>query len=324
MATALRTETADFAKAATLDELHRLLKSMTMTPGWAKRDPSLYPEPKKNFRPYQWKWSVGKAALDGAGRLISTDLAERRNLILYNPIGDNEYATLRTLICAYQMILPGEEARSHRHTPNALRLILENEGATTIVQGERIKMFENDVLLTPNWHWHGHDSKADGPVYWLDGLDVPLVHMLEPMFLEHHPEGFERNATETRTSPMIFTWESTQARLDRAAPDPDGVYGRRIQLGEPAMPTIGLYMERFPTGTHTRKFRTTVNRVFCCVEGEGTSIIDGERFAWTRGDVVAAPAWRPVEHVVTRDATLFEICDEPIHAKLGFLRTRMD
>ncbi|MGE0748704.1 MAG: hypothetical protein AB7K86_25815, partial [Rhodospirillales bacterium] len=71
MATALRTTTADFAQAATLDELHTLLKSMTMTPGWAKRDPSLYPEPKKNFRPYQWKWSVGKAALDGAGRLIS-------------------------------------------------------------------------------------------------------------------------------------------------------------------------------------------------------------------------------------------------------------
>ena len=50
----------------------------------------------------------------------------------------------------------------------------------------------------------------------------------------------------------------------------------------------------------------------------------GERFAWSRGDVIAVPGWRPVEHVVAKDATLFEICDEPVHAKLGFLRTRVD
>jgi gentisate 1,2-dioxygenase len=37
----------------------------------------------------------------------------RRNLILYNPVPGNEYATTRTLLAAYQMILPARVARPH-------------------------------------------------------------------------------------------------------------------------------------------------------------------------------------------------------------------
>ena len=80
---------------------------------------------------------------------------------MQNPAGD--YATSRTIVAAYQMIMPGEKARSHRHTPNALRLIIDAEpGAYTIVNGERLSMMPGDVVLTPNWCWHGHgnDSRA--------------------------------------------------------------------------------------------------------------------------------------------------------------------
>ena len=113
-----------------LDELYPRLNESNIQAGWSKPEPSLYPEPYKNFVPAKWSWETGKAALDAAGRLISTDLAERRNLILYNPAASYRYPTVRTLITAYQMILPGETARSHRHTPNALRLILGNVAGT--------------------------------------------------------------------------------------------------------------------------------------------------------------------------------------------------
>ena len=44
-------------------------------------------------------------------------------------------------------ILPGETARSHRHTPNALRLILEGEGAYTIVNGEVLaNIWQTDLI----------------------------------------------------------------------------------------------------------------------------------------------------------------------------------
>ena len=112
--------------------------------------------------PAQWKYEQARGALDAAGRLINTALAERRNLILFNPAEDNGYGTVRTLVAAYQMIMPGEWARSHRHTPNALRLILDSEpGTYTEVDGVNIAMEPGDVLLTPNWssHGHGNDSR---------------------------------------------------------------------------------------------------------------------------------------------------------------------
>jgi gentisate 1,2-dioxygenase len=304
-----------------LDTLYGELDARSINAGWAKPTPSLWPEPYKNFLPSMWRWEEGRAALTAAGRLVDTKFAERRNLILFNPVEGNTYATVRTLICAYQAILPGETARSHRHTPNALRFILEGEGSYTVVDGQRLEMRPNDVLLTPNWKWHGHGSEAEGMCYWLDCLDAPLVHMLEPMFFESHPDEFEKVTSVPNESPFIFPWDKVQIALDKEKPDPEGVYGRRVQLGNPAMTTTGLYMERFEGGKPTAPFRTTANRIYACAEGRGTTIIDGEEFAWQRGDVIAAPAWRPVEHHPDTDSTLFWMTDQPLMQMLGWLRT---
>ena len=311
----------DLAEAETLEELYPALDALNISSGWHKPEPSLWDAPRRNFLPTQWRWADGKAALDAAGRLIGTELAERRNLILYNPVEGNTYATVRTLINAYQMILPGEVARSHRHTGNALRFIIEGEGSYTVVQGERLKMHPNDVLLTPNWSWHGHGSDADAPCYWLDCLDVPLVHMLEPMFFEAHPDGFESRIVEPNRSPFIFTWSDVEASLDAAAPDPEGRHGRRVELGGPAMDSIALYMQRHEGGSRTRPWRTTANHVFCVVEGEGTTMVDGEEFRWQGGDVLAVPSWRPFAHRIESDATLFCMTDAPVLRAFNWLRS---
>lgn len=39
-----------------------------------------------------------------------------------------------------QLLLPGEWAPSHRHTPNAVRMIVEGEGSWTTVGGEKCPM----------------------------------------------------------------------------------------------------------------------------------------------------------------------------------------
>jgi gentisate 1,2-dioxygenase len=313
---------ASLREVRSLNELYPRLDRLSISPGWAKPKPSLWPEPRENFRPVQWRWSDGRAALDAAGRLISTELAERRNLILYNPIEGNTYATVRTLIAAYQMILPGETARSHRHTPNALRFVLEGEGAYTIVDGQRLEMRPNDVLLTPNWCWHGHASEAAGPCAWIDILDVPLVHLLEPMFFEPHPEEHEPVTSAPTSSPLVFAWEDTLARLARAPRDPSGRHGRRIELGDPAMASTALYMERLEAGERTRRLRTTANQIACVAEGTGVTEIDGERWEWARGDVLALPGWRPFSHRATGDAVLFVATDEPVMRSFGWLRVK--
>jgi gentisate 1,2-dioxygenase len=122
-------------------------------------------------------------------------------------------------------------------------------------------------------------------------------------------------------SPYLFAWADVQARLDRTAPDPEGRFGRRIELGGPALSSVALHMNRLESGTQTRSTRTTANQIICVAEGAGTSVIDGQSLNWQRGDVFAMPGWRPFHNTATRDATLFEMSDEPVMKTLGWLRT---
>jgi gentisate 1,2-dioxygenase len=319
----------DLALSGTLEELYGKLDKVGMGPGWAKPTPSLWPAPRKTLVPAHWRYEQARGALDAAGRLINTELAERRNLILVNPAEGNSYGTTRTLVAAYQMIMPGEWARAHRHTPNALRLILDAApGTYTEVDGVNIAMEPGDVLLTPNWSTHGHGNHSKACAYWLDFLDAPLVQLLEPMFFEHTEEegheAFESSVAtptpSTTDSPFVFTLKDTLARLDATPPDPTGPFGTQIELGAPALDTTALYMMRLAPGARTATHRTTANIIFAVVRGSGATTIDGERFVWNRGDVMAAPAWRPHFHTASDDAILLRVTDEPVMQRLGFYR----
>jgi gentisate 1,2-dioxygenase len=303
----------DLSEAPDLDALTARLADLGMTPGWIPREqPILWHEPRTAFTPAHWRWEACKAAMDGAGKLIGTDLAERRNLILRNPIAGNDIATTRTLISAYQTILPGETARTHRHSPHALRVILESEGAYSVVNGEKHPMETGDVVLTPGMCWHGHGHDGDAQAYWFDGLDVPLVHLLEPMFVEEHPAGFapiERVVTE---SPYRFTWQTTMRGLDRAEADPEGHFGRRIRYDHAEMPTIGITMHRMDGGFRGRGYRSTANSIYVVMQGAGTSTIDGRDIDWSFGDTFVSPCWQPVRHGASEDAVLFQMTDEPL------------
>ena len=109
------TERTALAQAGNLEELRQRLDPLEFMAGWNKHEPSLWKEPRSSFVPMIWRYEDAKAGLDAAGRLINAEQAERRNLFMVNPIEGNNYASLRTLVTAYQMILPGEKARTHRH-----------------------------------------------------------------------------------------------------------------------------------------------------------------------------------------------------------------
>jgi gentisate 1,2-dioxygenase len=294
-----------------LDALVGAIGARNMTPGWIRRPkPILWPEMKSEFVPAQWRYAEAKAAMQAAGRLIGTDLAERRNFVMRNPIAGNEIATLRTLVCAYQSILPGEKARSHRHAPHALRVILESRGSYSTVQGEKTPMETGDIVLTPGWHWHGHGHDGSEQAFWFDGLDVPLTHLLEPMFFEEHPEGWEKVETVTETSPMRFAWADTLAALDKAPADTTGHFGTTITLPAPTMPTITIKVHKWPAGVLMKPYRHAANTVYVVMQGGGTSTIDTSRFDWSFGDTIAAPAWNRIEHHAAADTIMFSMSDE--------------
>ena len=240
--------------ASTLSELNRALDALSMRAGWNKREPSLWPFPRTGFRPFLWRWRDARAALDAAGT-AHHHCGNRTAQPVASRIRSRTTPTRACahVVCAYQMILPGERARSHRHSPNALRLVLEAGGDVyTVVDGARLDMGAGDVVLTPGWCWHGHANDGDAPAYWVDFLDVPLVHLLEPMFLENWPDGFQVPDRVETESAWLFDWESTRSALDAGSvsgpgatrADTGGDPGARVELGSPALPTIALHMQQ--------------------------------------------------------------------------------
>ena len=167
-------------------------------------------------------------------------------------------------------------------------------------------------MLTPGWSWHGHGHDGDQPAYWFDGLDVPLNHLLEPMFFEEHPDGFVEVDVLTEESPYRFTWASTQKALETAVADAEGYFGPRILLDAPSIPTMALYVHRWESGFKTRKQRSASNNVYLVMQGSGTSSIGNETFHWQRGDTLAAPCWNWIEHQAKEDSVMFCMTDEPL------------
>ena len=310
---------AQFDAAANMQELYDLLSQCGIENGWNKPEPSLWPLPRKDFLPAHWSYGIGKAALNAAGRFVNTELAERRNLILANPVAGNKYPTVKTLVAAYQMVKSGEKARSHRHTANALRLVLDTgDNAFTIVGGKKIPMLAGDVLLTPNWSWHGHSNESAEDAYWMDFLDVPMVHMLGPMFFEHHPDEHELSDEIIVESPFRFPFSQSVERLDMAAEIASGV--RRIQLGAPALDTIALHVTRIEAGATYVVESSTVSFIWAGMEGAGSALIDGDVFAFARGDALAAPRGSTQAWTAHETVYLLSVSDEPVLKALNWLR----
>ena len=306
---------ADIAMAATLDDLYAAVAPLSMDAGW-RRTPG---GRAGAFEPAHWRYRDGHAALEAAGRLISPDLSERRNILLMNPGGPD--SPLPTLVGAYQLVLPGERARSHRHTAGALRLALDvGADVYTIVDGVRLDMHPNDVVLTPSWCWHGHRNDGDRPAYWIDYLDSPFCRSIGQYVFEPFPDEYEAVAETSVDSPYVYSWQQTKAALAAAPADPSRRFGRRIVLDRVPLRTMSLTMHALDAGTRTVAFTTSANNLYTAVEGTGRSVIDGREFAWGRGDIFVAPSGKAQHHEVDGDAVLFCVSDEPLLGSIGLLR----
>ena len=76
-------------------------------------------------------------------------------------------------------------------------------------------------------------------------------------------------------------------------------------------------------GEKLRAHRHTGSAVYYVVQGNGETIIDGRRFAWGKGDIIALPSWALHGHanLSSRDAAvLFSIQDRPVLEALGLYK----
>jgi gentisate 1,2-dioxygenase len=301
-------------KHDTLAPYYSELGRLKFSPGWARPEPSMWPVPKPKFKPAVWRFAAARAALDQAGEFVPVEQAERRNLIMVNPIEGNIYATTRNLVAAYQCVKGGETARTHRHTPAALRLVLEAKpGTFTVVNGARVDMLPGDVVLTPSWSWHGHVNETDATSFWIDFLDIPFVQLSEAMFFEQYPAGGIEPIT--RSGPSAFRIPSAQALGG-------GRDAKLVEIAKDIMPTIALHLMRQPAGSHVDIPKTTTNFIYAVISGHARFAADGGLTETLGpGDVIAVPCWH--EHAVDapEDAVIFRVSDEPLLAKLGLGRS---
>lgn len=310
----------DFDSAADLPALYGLLDEVQVKNGWAKAVPVIVPEPRHPFVPHRWRYADTHAALHVAGRLVATEWAERRNLIMANPFPGNDYATVPTLIGAYQMVKAGEKAHSHRHTPNAMRIVLDAGPQTyTVVDGVKIPMEPGDVLLTPNWRYHGHSNESGQDAYWVDFLDAPLVASMGPMFFQKHPDKVEAATRIDAQSTMRFAFSDYLPRLRGAAECAAGV--RQLVLGPETLVTFDRVAIHLHRGAEWKVERSTANQVYTVVQGSGRSRIGEREFDWERGDMIAAPGWNDEVHVASEDTVLLRVSDEPLMRMLGWYHT---
>lgn len=92
-------------------------------------------EPHSRHIPAVWKYEDTKALLLKAADIVDAKEAERRAVLMINPGPKQPPFTLDAILSAHQLLLPGERAICHRHTPFAVRFLIEGDSGLSIHSG---------------------------------------------------------------------------------------------------------------------------------------------------------------------------------------------
>ncbi|AQT82382.1 gentisate 1,2-dioxygenase [Mycolicibacterium litorale] len=253
-----------------------------------------------------------------------------------------------TLWGALQYLGAGESAPGHRHTPAAIRFVLEGTGTVTTVDGDACDMRAGDLILTPPWAYHDHANTADTPMIWFDGLDLPLVSHLDAIFFEQFPGDDMQPVHGHNISEAIYGGRATRPQLGNPAVPPTysplltyryddtnkslGALLTRLNTamvsieyvnpvtGASVLPTIGCHAHRIAEGQRSAARREVASSIFVVFRGSGDSVIDGTKFEWSAGDIFVVPSWACVEHHANVESDLFSVTDKPVLKALGLYR----
>ena len=304
-------------------------------------------KPARNTQPFMWRYQEVRPHLLRAGELTPIEKAERRVLVLCNPgHGLDKLVATPTIYVGLQLILPGEVAPNHRHTPTAVRFVIEGSGGYTTVNGEKCPMEKGDLILTPALNWHEHGHEGSGPVVWLDALDLPMIYAMEASYAIEGPSQQVRPALDASQNkyrragllpyaslgqalrpqyPQIrFPWKEVREALGALA----GATAKdeAVQLayvnpetGRPCLPTLGFSAQLLRAGQDISPRRRSASSVIHVIEGQGESQIDGTVLKWSEGDTLAIPTHADVTHRAHGShAYLFHVDDAPMQRALGF------
>ena len=271
--------------------------------------------------PVVWSWQGMQPLFERAVALTSPEVAERRVLSMIDPTGhEHDFHTIANLNAAFQILLPGEVARAHRHSPDALRFVLQGQGAITRVDGFEAPMAVGDLVLTPGGFWHEHWHAGKGTMIWLDVLNVHThIHMGTMTF---EPGPVHDIPDRPKDTLLRYPFADAKRKVDAAPVLAQGV--RRIRYTNPVtggavMPLLDCYLTRIDAGATTRAMRTTAHAVCAVVEGRGTSSTGGGSISWGPRDVFTLPSGASIVHHADEPTYIFMVTDGEVLNRLGLL-----
>jgi gentisate 1,2-dioxygenase len=335
-----------------LPEAYRsALSAQNLVPLWPSLRAVLPPgKPIPRTQPICWPYQGLRPLLLQAGELTPIEKAERRVLVLANPgHGLEKMQASSTIYLGMQLLLPGEWAPAHRHTPNAVRMIVEGEGAYTTVDGEKCTMSRGDLILTPTglWHEHGHDG--DKPVVWLDVLDLPLVYYMEASYVtegkaqvvnaESADQAYQRGgvvpaplfARAEQPFPMLrYPWVDARAALQALAasqPDIEAVQVAYVnpETGADAQKILGYSALMLRPGERLALPARSCSVVLHQIEGGADVSLTGHQFSLAEADTCCIPGYTAFtlsNHSAQQPAFIFIADDAPLQKKLGVYEVR--
>ena len=330
-------------------EFYQRIDPANLYPLWEAIKEMMTKGPQTEATPHIWKFDEIRPFVIEAGNLVSGEDAERRTLMLENPTMRGARRITEALYSGLQCIMPGEIAEPHRHSPSAMRMVIESEGAYTSVNGEKCDMMAGDLILNPSWHWHGHGVESDKIHISMTCLDIPLVSFLGPIFAEAWtgntifpdgpPEGDSRaryganmvpmdGRSQSATSPIFrYPYSETKDALTRlsAAGNIDACHGVKMEYinpgnAGPVLPTLSAFMQRLPAGFQGEDYRSTAAWVYHAVEGSGQTIVGNQILEWGPKDIFVIPAWYRHRHEASSNGFLYSFSDKGVHQKLGLFR----
>jgi gentisate 1,2-dioxygenase len=340
-----------------LRELDQKLRGLSVEGLWSPAsdaDMATYnKDPHTTVLPHVWKWPELYSAIQTVANMHGLDgKAERRVLRLINPAyldqqNRRQRTTTHTMLMTLQLLKPSEIAHDHRHNFAAFRFILKGSGAYTVVEGEKIPMQAGDLILTPSMTWHGHRN-GDEPVVWLDGLDNPLLFLLQSITWEAYPGGLQpmkqaaehtaarigatrpvwENAGQRPSYNLHYKWPDTYEKLQSLKDGPgspfDGVALEYVNPeGGHTMPTMSCGIQMLRDGEVTKTHRHNYSVVYHAFKGSGTTVINGQKFNWDHGDCFVVPLWSWHSHQnrsKNEEAILFSVSDLPVMDALKLYR----
>jgi gentisate 1,2-dioxygenase len=325
------------------------LTAKNLVPLWPSLRTALpHDKPYRRTQPVMWRYADVRPLLMQAGELTPIEKAERRVLVLANPgLGLENMQATPSIYVGLQLIMPRETAPNHRHTPSAVRFVVEGEGGYTIVDGEKLPMEPGDLILTPSLMWHEHRHEGSGPVIWLDALDLPTVFAHEASYaLEGPPQTVRNQPDQSQTHykrsgllpyralsgpranyPLLrYPWkevrEALQAMASVTAPG-EMVHLAYVnpQTGAECLPVLGFSAIMLRPGETAKPERRSASAVLHVIEGEVEAQVDGVTLQATARDTLAVPTHAAVaiaNRSAQKPAFLFQVDDAPMQRKLGF------